>query len=114
MDPSLENDPDLVALQRAAAVRRNRNIAIAAAVVLAPVLYWAMGFSAVRGMLEEQGYTDVKVAAASPFEFKFDAKKGASECSGAVTRLPFSTSSSSFCYSVDANGKASGSTGTTR
>ena len=76
-----------------------------------PLLYWAYGFVDVRAALEEQGYTEVQVSAASPFEFEFDAKKGDSECKGTFTRLPFSSSSSSFCYSIDPSGRARGSVG---
>lgn len=110
MDPTFQDDPDILALKRAAAAKRRNTLLIGAAAILMLPLYWLMGFSSVRASLEAQGYTDVKVSAGGAFEYSFEAKKGASECKGSVTRLPFSTSSNSFCYSIDANGKASGST----
>ena len=112
MDPSLQNDPEINELQQAAAKQRRKNFLIAGGVLLLGPLYWAMGFSSVRASLAEDGYTDISVSPSSPFEWKFDAKNGAATCKGAVTRLPFSTSKNSFCYSIDPSGKASGSLGT--
>jgi hypothetical protein len=110
MDPTLQDDPDILALKRAAAAKRRNTLIIGVAAIAMLPLYWLMGFSNVRASLEQEGYTDVQVSAAGAFEYTFDAKRGGSECKGRVTRLPFSSSKSSFCYSVDASGKASGST----
>ena len=106
-----EDDPDIAELKRADAAQRRKRMMYVGAAIALPVLYWAYGFVAVRSALEQDGFTDVKVSASSPFEFKFDAKKGASMCKGTFTRLPFSSSRNSFCYSVGEGG-ATGSSET--
>lgn len=112
MDSSLQNDPDITALEQAAAKARKKKLLIAAGVILLVPLYWAKGFLDVRSSLAEDGYTDLSVSPSGLFDWKFEGKKGASTCSGNVTRLPFSTSKSAFCHSIDPSGKASGSFGT--
>jgi hypothetical protein len=112
MDPSLQNDPDIAELEKAAANQRRKKFLIVVGVVLLIPLYWGMGFSSVRSLLERDGYTDLHVSASSLFDYGFEAKKGPATCKGTVTRLPFSTSTNSFCYSIDPSGRASGSLGT--
>ncbi|MDI1450956.1 hypothetical protein [Polyangium sp. 6x1] len=114
MDASLQNDPEIAALQQAAAAKRRKTLLIVVGAILVVPLYWGMGFSSVRASLVEEGYTDLQVKPLGLFEWSFEGKKGASTCSGAVTRLPFSTSKNTFCYSIDASGRASGSLGTSK
>ncbi|MDI3282561.1 hypothetical protein [Polyangium sp. 15x6] len=114
MDSSLQNDPDIAALEQAAARQRRKKLLIVGGVILILPLYWGMGFSSVRASLAEEGYTDIEVSPSGPFDWSFEGKKGASTCSGSVTRLPFSSSKSTFCYSIDASGRASGSLGTSK
>ena len=113
MDADLDKDPEIAELKRADAARRRKRLIIAAAVVALPVAYWAYGFVSLRAALEADGLTDVKVSASGPFEYKFEGKQGDSKCSGAITRLPFSPSRNSFCYSIGPSG-ATGSSETKR
>ncbi|MDC0741675.1 hypothetical protein [Polyangium mundeleinium] len=109
MDSSHQKDPDIAALEQAAAKERRKKLLIAGGVILCVPLYWAMGFSSVRGSLAEEGYTDLHVSPSGLFDWTFEGKKGASTCKGSVTRMPFSSSKNTFCSSVDASGRASGS-----
>lgn len=112
MAPNPDDDPDIAELKRADAAQRRKRMAIIGAIIALPILYWAYGFVSVPAALQEDGFSDVKVSVGSPFEWKFDAKQGGSQCKGTVTRLPFSRSTNSFCYSVGPGG-ATGSSVTT-
>jgi hypothetical protein len=61
-------------------------------------LYALRAKSEVQAELEGQGYGAVWVKMKDPFTFSFDAKKGTSQCSGTISRTPFSSKREEMCF----------------
>ena len=63
---------------------------------------WAVeGIGVVRTAMEADGHSNVEVKMKSPIEYGYTSKKGSLTCGGSFTRLPFSTSRSGSCSSVE-------------
>ena len=105
----MEQDPDIVEMKRANRKALMNKLAYVGIALLAVVIFVFRGYGKVRAELEEDGMTDVVVEMHNPIEFGFKAKKGAQQCGGTVTRLPFSMSKTQSCF-----GASGGDVGTTR
>ncbi len=89
----MELGPDVEAFKKA----NRRPLWIGLGVVVT-ALGLAGGYSvsqggAVRSDLERDGYTSVMIKVQGPFEYAFSGATASSQCSGRVTRMPFSSSS---------------------
>jgi hypothetical protein len=73
-------------------------LGVVALLVLVPGLWVLKSWATVRSDLEADGYASPKVTFKGPFTFAFTAMKGASSCSGTVTRFPGSSSREEMCY----------------
>ncbi len=96
----MELDPDVEAFKKS----NRRPLWLGLGVVVA-TLGLAGGYSvsqggAVRRDLERDGYTNVTIKVKGPFEYEFSGTKASSQCSGHVTRMPFSSSSNELCAST--------------
>ncbi len=94
------DDPEILAMQKAQRKKKLTTIGIVVGVLVVGALgVFPMG-SSVQSALEADGYSNVEVKRDGAFSFTFTAKKGDSSCSGSVTKMPGSTSSSEFCTAV--------------
>jgi hypothetical protein len=90
-------DPDLVAIKKAQRKAILDKLSYVGLAILAIGIFVIRGWGKVRGELEEGGLTDVEVSMKTPIEFSFKGKKNGMECSGTVTRLPFSMTKNESC-----------------
>ncbi|WP_394845630.1 hypothetical protein LZC95_52445 [Pendulispora brunnea] len=71
---------------------------IALVAALAGVVFFISGNSAaVRAELADRGLWDVQVTLQGPFAYRFSGKKGATLCTGSISRTPFSTTVTEVC-----------------
>jgi len=97
-------DPEVLAMTRAMQRSKRKPFIVAGAFAVslcAAVAFFAIdGYEASRAELSERGYTEVEVHMASPFEYTFEGKKGATNCSGSFSRTPISSSINEFCFTA--------------
>jgi hypothetical protein len=91
------DDPEIQALAKAQRQKTLKRVGIVVAVVVVLAVSVFPSGSSVAASLEEDGYSDVEVDRAGLFSFTYKATKGGADCTGSVTKMPGSTSSSGMC-----------------
>lgn len=94
------DDPEIQAIAKQQRMKRLKTVGIVVGVIVIAAVSILPSGGSVASALEADGYESVDVERAGLFEFTYKAKKGKSECSGRVTKMPGSTSQTSVCTST--------------